>query len=131
MTTVIYICGLYTLIFALFHLGFWKIFKWERDLPNISDIASFDVDRRIMHILNIQMIWCFVAVAFICFAFPADLLSTKLGGAFLSCCSLFWLFRAVEQLFFFRGKIVVSLSFTLILLVGAVLFALPVFNGLF
>lgn len=128
---IIYLCGAYCLLFALFHTGFWKIFKWDKDLKSLSDKELFDVDRRIMHILNIQMIFCFIAVAFLCFAFPADLTGTTLGKVVMGCCAMFWLIRAVLQPIFLGKRIITSFIFTLIFLFGAVLFALPVFNGLF
>jgi hypothetical protein len=130
MTTIIHICGAYSLLFALFHSGFWKMFGWGKDLANLSNIELVDADRRIMHILNIQTIWYFVAVAFVCFAFPVDLLGTRLGHIVMGCCSIFWLIRAVVQPIFLGGKLLVSFAMTLIFLIGAVLFALPVFNGL-
>ncbi|MDR2890005.1 MAG: hypothetical protein LBV18_00075 [Alistipes sp.] len=129
--TVLYLCGAYSLLFALFHAGFWRIFGWRRDLPNLSNIEAFGIDRRIMHVLNIQMIWVLIAVAFVCFAFPADLVGTGLGRTFLVCSSVFWLVRAALQPVFMGGKVVTSLIMTMVFLVGAVLFALPVFNVMF
>ena len=36
MKTVIHICGFYSLGLALFHMGFWKIFKWKDDLKKLA-----------------------------------------------------------------------------------------------
>jgi len=86
MTLIVNLCGFYCLAFALFHIGFWKIFKWDEGLKNLDYVNS-----GIMQILNVQIIYYFLYVAFLCMAFPAELLNTKLGNAFLLGCSLFWL----------------------------------------
>jgi hypothetical protein len=129
MTTIITLCGVYSLVLALFHAGFWKIFKWDADLKNLSDIEAFSLDRRVMHVLNVMLILCLVGAALACFFFPADLSATRIGKAFMVFWSLFWLVRAVLQPIFFSGKIAVSFIMTAAFLVGAVLFAVGVFNG--
>lgn len=91
MTLVIYICGFYNLAFALFHISFWKVFKWNDDLKKL-----IFANRGIMQILNVQIIYYFLFVAVLCFAFPTELISTKLGNVFLLGCSLFWLIRTVQ-----------------------------------
>ncbi|MDR2913116.1 MAG: hypothetical protein LBV38_07530 [Alistipes sp.] len=130
--TVITLCGVYSLLFALFHAGFWKMFGWSKDFANFSDIEAFSLDRRIMHILNIMLLCCFAGVALACFLFPADLLGTRFGLAFMSFWAIFWLVRAALQpVFLGGGKPLLSIPMTALFLVGALLFALPVFNGLF
>jgi len=123
MTLVIYLCGFYSLAFAIFHIGFWKQFKWDKDLKKM-----LFANRGIMQILNIQIIYYFLAVAFLCFVFPSELQDTKLGNAFLLSCSLFWLIRTVQQfIFFFGGKHWLTHVLTVIFIIGTILFALPVF----
>jgi len=122
MTVVIYLCGFYSLAFALFHLGFWKRFKWSKDLKKLTF-----ANRGIMQILNIQIIYYFLAVSFICITFPVELLNTKLGNAFLLSCSLFWLIRTVQQFIFLREKHWLIHVLTAIFIIGTILFALPVF----
>lgn len=36
METIVLIGGLYNIGFALFHLAFWKIFKWNDELKKLS-----------------------------------------------------------------------------------------------
>jgi len=121
MKLVIYICGFYCLAFALFHIGFWKIFKWNGDLKKL-----FFANRGIMQILNVQIIYFFLFVALICIAFPAELLNTELGNVFLLGCSLFWLIRTIQQFIFFKANYVIHIL-TVIFIIGTILFALPVF----
>ena len=99
MTTTIFLCGLYSLAFAIFHIGFWKIFKWESDLKKLSF-----ANKGIMQILNVQLIFYFLFTAFVCFAFPTELLNTKIGSTFLVANSFFWLIRLIQQFIFLRAN---------------------------
>jgi len=37
MKTIIFLCGIYSLGFAIFHIGFWKLFHWEKELIKLSN----------------------------------------------------------------------------------------------
>lgn len=119
----IYICGLYSLAFAVFHMGFWRLFRWENEVRKLSF-----ANRGILQILNVQLIYYFLFTAFVCFTLPTDLLSSKLGNAFLLANALFWLIRFVQQFIFLRANHKVIHILSVIFLVGAVLFAVPVFT---
>lgn len=121
MITVIYVCGLYSLAFSLFHIGFWKMFKWKSELKKLNF-----ANKGIMQILNIQLTYYFLFVAFICFVFPAELLTTKFGNLFLAGTSLFWFIRTIQQFIFLRANNYKIHILTFIFLVGTILFALPV-----
>jgi len=121
MKTILLMCGLYNIGFALFHFGFWKIFEWNKDLKKLSF-----ANKAIMQILNIQICYYFLFTAFICFAFPNELLTTKLGNWFLIGCSLFWLIRTLQQFVFLRANHYKIHILTFIFLIGTVLFSLPV-----
>ncbi|MCZ4244840.1 hypothetical protein O0955_12575 [Pedobacter sp. HCMS5-2] len=123
MKTVIFICGLYNIAFALFHFGFWKIFRWDNDLKKLSF-----ANRGIMQILNIQISYYFILTAIICFVFPKELMTTKLGNWFLTGSSIFWLIRTVQQFIFLRANHYKIHVLTVIFLAGAILFALPVLS---
>ncbi len=119
---IIYICGLYSFAFAIFHLFFWRLFDWKNDLKKLS-MAS----RAIIQIANLRLIYFFLFVGFICFAFPGDLMQTTFGRFFLSGISIFWLGRVIEQFIFLRiGNKMVHIL-TIIFFVGTILYALPLF----
>ena len=123
MEVLIYICAGYSIFFALFHSGFWKMFKWKDDLKNL-----LPDNKAVMQTLNVHLIYYLLFVAFICIAFPSELTGTALGKAFLLGSSAFWLLRIVNQFIFFKsGKFSATLSITILFLIGTVLFALPVF----
>jgi len=122
MTLLIYICGFYSLAFAFFHIGFWKIFKWREDLKKLVF-----ANRGIMQILNIQIIYYFLFTSFVCFVLPTELLNTKLGHVYLLGCSIFWLIRTIQQFIFLKANHYMIHILTVIFITGTILFALPVF----
>lgn len=99
MNILILLCCLYSIGFAIFHISFGKIFKWDSDLKKLSF-----TNKAVMQILNIQIIYYFIFAAFICFVFPTELLTTKLGNIFLGGTSLFWLVRTIQQFIFLRAN---------------------------
>ena len=119
MKTLIYIGGVYCLIFAIFHLAFWKLFDWKNDLPKLKA-----VNRGVMQVLNLRLTYVFIVVAFISFFFADDLISTKLGNVILASISIFALMRAIEQPIFWKFD-KISAVFFVILLIGAGIFAVP------
>ncbi|HMQ09017.1 MAG TPA: hypothetical protein PKC30_17080 [Saprospiraceae bacterium] len=121
MMTILLLCGIYNAGFALFHILFWKIFKWDRELSKMGF-----ANKAIMQILNNQMIYYFIFVSFVCFLLPSELLNTRLGHVFLTGNSIFWLLRAIQQLIFLRRNHLIIHLLTCIFLAGAVLFIIPV-----
>jgi len=115
------ICGFYNFGFAIFHLLFWKIFRWKGDLASLTH-----VNRSIMQILNLRLTYVFLVMAFVLFVFQPELIVTKLGQALLIAFSIFWFMRAVEQVVFFGLKHKVSNALTVLFLVGGVIHLLPV-----
>ncbi len=121
MKTIIFLCGLYNIGFALFHISFWKIFKWDSDLKKLSF-----ANRAVMQLLNVQIIYYFIFVAFICFTLPTELLTTKIGNYFLGGTSLFWFIRTIQQFIFLRANHYKIHILTIVLLIGTILFAIPI-----
>jgi hypothetical protein len=119
---VIYVCGIYTFGFAIFHVLFWRLFDWKNDLKKLS-IAN----RAIIQIANLRLIYFFLFVGIICFAFPATLRGTIFGQFFLAGISLFWLGRMIEQFVFLRIRNRMVHILTFIFAAGTILFALPLF----
>ena len=117
---MIFLCGIYSLGFAVFHTRFWKIFDWKNELPKLKDF-----NRGILQIANICLIYFFLFVSAICFIYPGELLKTGLGHFFLAGMSIFWLGRTIEQFIFLRIDHPMVHFLTYIFLVGAILFAIP------
>jgi hypothetical protein len=123
MKWIIYLCGVLSVAFAFFHIGFWKLFEWKSDLEKLSFI-----NKGVMQIFNVQIIYYFFFVSVICFLFPSELKDTKLGNVFLLSCSIFWVIRAVQQFIFLNDNHYGTYIMAVVLLIPAVLFALPVFT---
>ena len=119
MKTLIYIGGFYCAAFAVFHLAFWRLFDWKRELPKLNAI-----NRGVLQVLNLRLTYLFFVVAFMCFFLTQDLLTTRLGQVLLGATSLFCLMRAVEQLIFWKFD-KVSAAFFVTFLCGAGIFAAP------
>ena len=122
MTTIIYICGLYSIGFALFHIAFWSIFNWKKYLPKLNF-----ANKAIMQIFNVQAIYYFLFIAFVCFYCPLELQTTTLGKIFLGGTSLFWLIRTINQLIFLPVNDMRVHILTILFIIGTVLFAVPLF----
>lgn len=121
MKKVIFIGGIYNILFALFHCGFWKLFEWGSELSKLSLLNS-----GVMQILNIQIIFYLIFTAVMCFAFPTELQSTKLGKWFLVGTASFWLIRTIVQFVFFWADSAVVFVLPTVFLLGGIIFLLPV-----
>ena len=119
---IILAAGIHSLAFALFHLAFWRLFRWRDTLQRATP-----VDRAVIQILNLRLTYVFAMVAALCFAFPAELHSTPLGRAVLAGMALFWVGRTVEQFVFLRINRPAIHLLTAAFVLGAVLFSGPLF----
>ena len=117
---LIQLAGLHSFGFALFHLAFWKLFNWPRDLA-ATNVAT----RAVTQILNLRLVYVFAGIGTACFAFTNELLRTPLGNAVLGFMSLFWVGRTIEQFVFLRINRPLVHTLTALFVLGALLFALP------
>lgn len=118
--TIVMLGGIFNVGFAVFHVLFWRLFDWKRDLASLSFI-----NRQVMQILNLCLTFTFLIFAYISFSHTAELLGTALGRALLLLISVFWFLRAAEQAIFFRLKRPLSVAFFVAFLVGGLLYAYP------
>lgn len=122
---MVLICAIYSFAFGIFHMFFWKFFKWKRDLRNLTK-----VNEGIMQILNIQIIFYFFFVSFVCFYFNQDLVKSELGLIFLAGNSIFWIIRFINQFLFLRFNDYRIHILSVVFFLGAVIFAIPVIQNL-
>jgi len=114
--------GVLAAAFAVFHVFFWKLFRWKEDLATLSSL-----NRAIVQILNLCLTFVFVAFAYISLVHPAELLATGLGRSLLFLIAAFWYLRAVEQVVFFGLRRPLSMMFFVIFVVGGSLYAVHLF----
>jgi len=113
--------GIFNLGFAVFHLFFWKLFDWRKDLASLTP-----VNRSVMQILNLCLTFMISVMAFVSLFLPREMLTTILGKYLLVAFALFWFLRMLEQIFVFEVKGRLSVIFTLIFLLGSLFYLVPV-----
>jgi len=87
----------FNLAFAIFHLFFWRLFRWQQELSRLNM-----ANRGIMQVLNLCLIYVFASTAALLFLFPIEVAGTELGRFLLAAMTGFWLLRAILQPMFFR-----------------------------
>ena len=112
--------GIYCLVFAVFHLFFWKLFDWQEDLQSLSFI-----NRAVVQILNLCLTFCFVIFGYISLAHTDELIGTPLGRALLLLLTIFLVLRAIEQVWFFGLRRWASVAFFVAFVLGAGLYGWP------
>lgn len=106
--------GIYHLGFALFHLGFWKLFRWKEELARLGH-----VNRAIMQALNVCFTYLAFGFAVLAFAYPQSL-----GAPVLGMLAGLWVLRAALQVVCFpRVGARINAAFVALFLLGA---ALPI-----
>lgn len=117
---IIYICGIYNMLFALFHLFFWKMFKWETELKKLH----FS-NKAIMQILNIRITYVFLFMSFIYFYCAKEIVTSELGYVIIVGMGVFWLGRTIEQFVFFNFRSKRVNMLTIVFLLGTIIHFLP------
>ena len=120
METLIQVGGLYNIILVIFHLFFWHIFNWEQDLRSVSSL-----NRSIMPVVNLSLIFVFIIFAYISLVHSTELLTSPLGNSLLIMIALFWLARSLLQIIFFKLDHWLSFAFLCYFLAGAALYGIP------
>jgi len=113
--------GIYTISLIVFHLFFWRIFKWPETLKSLNY-----VNKATIQVLNISITFIFFIITYVSFAHTQELLHTQLGNSLLVLISSFWLFRAAQQVYFYKLNHKASIGLTVFFLTGAFLYGLPV-----
>lgn len=114
------LCALHSFGFAAFHLAFWKLFGWKRELAKVGLPT-----RAIVQILNLRLVYLFAGIGVLCLLYPDELRGTPLGRAVLAFMALFWAGRTVEQFVFLRVDHRLVHALTALFVLGMILFALP------
>ena len=119
-STLLKIGGIYNFCFLVFHIFFWKIFRWNADLRSLTE-----TNRGIMQVLNLRLIYVFLVFGAISFMYSSILLTTELGKFIVLSISVFWFLRAIEQLIFFPLDNPFSIGLTVVCIIGGMLYLIP------
>lgn len=117
---VLLLCAAHSLALALFHVAFWRLFRWPDTLRGTTL-----PNRAILQIANVQLIWVFLGVAALCLWCPEQLRGTPLGQAVLAGMSGFWWLRLIQQFVFLRVHHWLVHALSVVFALGGVLFAWP------
>ncbi len=119
---LLYSCSIFNIILVIFHLSFWKVFKWKETLAKGTKANAVATQ-----IMNIQLIIWFAIMAFIYLFYTDELIHTKLGHALLIGYALFWIIRFIQQFIFLKIKGSFVIKLTILFLTGAIIHTLPLF----
>ena len=116
MSTTLLASALYNVAFGIFHLSFWRLFRWSEELPRLGKI-----NRSVMQILNLRLTYTFFFMGVLFAVIGRQHVSGLLPMLLVGGMGVFWLMRAVEQLWFFGWRNAASNAMTFIFSGGAVL----------
>ena len=119
-TSALILGGIFNIVFAVFHVLFWRLFDWKHDLASLANI-----NRQAMQILNICLTFTFLIFAYVSLFHTEELLTTGLGRGLVMAIAIFWFLRALEQVYFFGMRKMLSVAFFVVFLVGTALYAYP------
>ena len=97
--TWIYAAAGYNMALALFHLGFWRLFRWKEELPKLHP-----VNRGVMQVLNLMLTFFLLLMAGLQVLLPVEMASPGLGRLLMAGLTAFWILRAVLQPVFWRTQ---------------------------
>lgn len=96
----IYAGGILTLIMAIFHTLFVKLFKWKAEYNIISNI-----NRKIFHTIHLALLLLFFLIGALTLIYARELSECKGIALGLNVIFvLFWIWRTVWQVYYFKGK---------------------------
>lgn len=116
--------GMFNAAFAVFHLFFWRLFRWKTELARLTSL-----NRAVVQVLNLSLTFVFVIFAYVSFAHVPALLTTDLGRSLLFLIALLWYLRAVEQIVFFGLRKPLSAAFFVVFVIGGALYTVPLFGA--
>jgi len=94
----IYSGGALSLFMGIFHTRFFRLFKWEDEFIKVSQI-----NKKIFYTIHLALLLLFFGIAFISMFYAKELsLSNGLSSGFNLMYSLFWLWRTLWQIFYFK-----------------------------
>lgn len=123
MRMLIQIGGVLWLICFVFHVLFWRLFDWRRDLESVKK-----VNKSVIQVLNLCLMLCFLIFAYISLVETSELLNSSLGSSLIAGMALFGVFRVVEQIVFFDLRLFRSKLVLVGALLIAIVYAIPLFS---
>ena len=123
----IYVGGALTLLTAICHTKFYKIFQWQKEFDNVSQ-----TNVRILYTIHLALLLLFFILGALSLVYARELsASIGLSGGLNVLLSMFWLWRLVWQLVYFKrakGKKIppIGLFFLTVFLLSSIAYLIPV-----
>ena len=96
----IYFGGVLTLLIAIFHTRFYKMFNWKNDFEKITIINA-----RIIYTIHLALLLLFFMIAAISIIYAKELSqSVGLAFGFNLLYSIFWMWRLIWQFVYFKRE---------------------------
>jgi hypothetical protein len=128
----IYCGGVLSLLMAVYHTRFYKMFKWEDEFRRIRELNS-----DIIYTIHIALLLLFFGFSFLTLIFAHELAScTGIALGINLLLSSFWVWRMVWQVIYFRpgGRLrflIIHYTLTVYFCLLAASYLLPVVLKLF
>ena len=97
----IYLGAILTIMMATFHVRFPKLFKWKADFRNVSEL-----NKKVSHTIHLALLLMFYFIGLLSLIYAKEL--SECNGIALGLnlmFSIFWLWRAGWQIYYFKGKV--------------------------
>jgi hypothetical protein len=89
-----------TVLMVIFHYFFPKLFKWEKDFQRITG-----TNKRIFFTINVALFLLFSIIAIISIIHIDEIIQCKgISLTFLLLISIFWLWRTIWQVIYFKPE---------------------------
>jgi len=119
---LIRIAGVVSILFTLFHAGFYWIFKWSQTLTVMNP-----TDRGILLTFNLVGIILLLYSVILSLGFARQLIETTVGKSLLLFFTLFYLVRIFSEVAYFGFRIPGSIMIISVCLIPVICFGVPVF----
>lgn len=93
--------GVLTLLMAIFHTRFYRLFKWKAEYKKLTEL-----NKKIFYSIHLALFLLFFFFGFLTLIYAQEL-SKCVGICFgiNLLFSIFWLWRTIWQVIYFKGKI--------------------------
>ncbi len=109
--------GIFHIALIVFHVFFWKLFKWRSQLHQLSY-----VNRQVMQIMNLVLMSVFAVFAYLSLIEMEALMTERLGSILLVSIGILWFARLIMQFGFFGVRNTMSNVFALLIFIGSTIY---------
>lgn len=116
----VYAAAGYNVALAVFHLGFWRMFRWSEELPKLHP-----VNRGVVQVMNLMLMAFLLLMAAVQVLNATELTATPLGRLLVAGMAGLWVLRAILQPIFWPTVAkATNAAFICLFMLGAGLHAL-------